>query len=359
MSTKEADINALRAHVALHHPLLTGAKGRAPQIHAAKGMAPLPPPELVTALGYFVLGDDAQLAALARDALETFPEGLLAAALQAAVPEAVLGCLCAELAEREAVMGLLLSNTRTPDWAIVAIAPHVSEMLAEIIAGNQERLLRSRLVVEALRQNKALPKSSRDRVFDFLVRAGRVYDDIPESMEAFARLSSTEVEKLAELVALPTVPELQQLMEERADDEVEETKRRSMTQVIARLNAAQKVVLALQGNRSARAILARDSNRMVCRMVAKNPRLTDSEVAALAGNRSVSEDLLREICLSAEFLKSYQVKKLLVYNPKTPPHVATRLLSVLQHKDIEAVSRSKDVTQHIVTQARRLVLRRK
>ena len=44
------------------------------------------------------------------------------------------------------------------------------------------------------------------------------------------------------------------------------------------MSAAQKIALALKGNREARTALIRDSNRMISASVLKNPRITDREV---------------------------------------------------------------------------------
>ena len=64
---------------------------------------------------------------------------------------------------------------------------------------------------------------------------------------------------------------------------------------IVTMAVAEKVKLALRGNQDALQILIRDSNKMIRRCVLQNPRLTDSEVVAVAGNRSSDDESLRFI----------------------------------------------------------------
>ena len=118
---------------------------------------------------------------------------------------------------------------------------------------------------------------------------------------------------------------------------------------------AQKVALALKGNREARTILIRDSNRLVAGATIRSPRITEPEVVAAAQSRSVSDDVIRAIASSKEMLRSYGVKFALVNNPKTPVPIAMRLLTLLRSSDIKAVSKSRNVSTAVSRQAKRLL----
>src|SRR5262245_60799760 len=86
---------------------------------------------------------------------------------------------------------------------------------------------------------------------------------------------------------------------------------RSLYAQIVTMGVAEKVKLALRGNQDARLILIRDSNKLIRRCVLQNPRLTDGEVAAVAGNRSSDDESLRFIADNREWSRNYEVRKAL------------------------------------------------
>jgi len=58
----------------------------------------------------------------------------------------------------------------------------------------------------------------------------------------------------------------------------------SMYRRILEMNVPDKVKLATMGNREARSLLIRDSNRIVMQAVLNSPRLTEEEVINFAAN---------------------------------------------------------------------------
>jgi hypothetical protein len=291
------------------------------------------------------------------------------------------------LVGRDGPLEKLVLARGTPDSVVALVAATASEKIAEIIANDQERLLRSHAVVGGLRTNPQLLRSSLDRVFDFLVRAGVIYDDFSESSEALARLSSTDFEQAVAKVELP--PEVAMLLEtgpaaaapasvtaaEAAPaDQVGETtpdaiaevldanipqeekeKRVPIMKLVAGLNIAQKVALAIRGNKEARSMLVRDSNRMVAVAAIRSPRITESEVKSVATSRTVHDDVIRIIANSRELSRSYSVKLALASNPKTPLPMAMKLLPLLRESDIKVMAKSKSISAAIAAQARRMV----
>ncbi len=133
---------------------------------------------------------------------------------------------------------------------------------------------------------------------------------------------------------------------------------RSLFAQIVLMTVAEKVKLALRGNQDARNILIRDANKLIRRCVLKNPRITDGEVAALAGNKSIDEDLLRMIGEQREWVQKYEVRKALTMNPKTPTMLAMRFVGTLLERDLRLIARSKNVRDAVASQARRLVTMR-
>lgn len=133
---------------------------------------------------------------------------------------------------------------------------------------------------------------------------------------------------------------------------------KSLYAQIQSMTVIEKIKLALRGNKEARSLLLRDSNRMVQRFVLQNPRITDEEIVALVKNRGTDDDLLRLVAGNKEWTKNYQVKLGLVENPRTPLAIAMHLLPLLQERNIRGLAKSKNVPTAISAQAKRLILQK-
>ena len=131
---------------------------------------------------------------------------------------------------------------------------------------------------------------------------------------------------------------------------------RSLYAQILTMKIAEKLKLALRGNKDARSILIRDASKMIRRFVMHNPRISDTEVIAIARNRSSDEELLRIIVERREWMRNYQVRLALATNTQTPLAVALRQLPTLGERDLRMLAKSRNVPQTVVAQARRLLL---
>ena len=134
---------------------------------AARGMAPLPPRELFIVLCGLSVDSNEGLASAAAASLGKLPEDLLAPAFESDLPQAALTIATPHFKERETLLEKILLNQKTPDDVIASVAAGLSESLAEIVIGNQERCLRSPAIISEIRKNGALPRASLDRMFDF------------------------------------------------------------------------------------------------------------------------------------------------------------------------------------------------
>jgi len=325
---------------------------------AARGMAPLPPRELLIVLCGLSIDSDEALSAAATASLDKLPEDLLAPALETNLPTIALSIATQHLKNRELLLEKILLNQNTADDVIAGVAKNLSEPLAEIVIGNQQRCLRSEAIISEVRKNGAISRASLDRMFDFLVRSGVIYDEMPEFAQAMGRLSVSEMENFADRVELPS--EIGDFTEEAgADDEQEDGRRVPMLKLVAQLTAAQKVALALKGNREARTILIRDSNRVVASAAVRNPRLSEAEVLSAAQNRSLCDEVIRIISNSRDMARPYPVKLALVYNPKTPLAIALRFLNLLRASDLKNIGKSKGVPQAVAKQALRMAAKKK
>jgi len=122
------------------------------------------------------------------------------------------------------------------------------------------------------------------------------------------------------------------------------------------MGMAEKLKLALRGNKDARSILSRDGSKLIRRFVLQNPRISDAEVIAVARNRSADEDLVRAIAQRREWMRNYQVRLALATNPKTPLVIALKQVGTLDGRDLRTLAKSKNVPQAVAAQARRLLL---
>ena len=124
---------------------------------------------------------------------------------------------------------------------------------------------------------------------------------------------------------------------------------------VENLSTSEKIKLALRGNKEMRTRLIKDPNRMVALSVLKNPSITEDEVIKVTASRSVPEELLAEVAKNRQWLKNYRIRYNLVTNPKTPLHLALRLMGHLLDKDLKALARSKNIPSVLAMAARRMV----
>ncbi len=129
----------------------------------------------------------------------------------------------------------------------------------------------------------------------------------------------------------------------------------NLFQQVQQMKVSEKIQLALKGNKEARALLLKDSNKQVILAVLNSPRLTEQEVESIAQSKSVSEDILRVIANNRSWVKKYGIIVGLVNNPKTPVGVSLGFVKNLKPKDLSNLSRNKGVPEVIRTSAGRLL----
>lgn len=125
------------------------------------------------------------------------------------------------------------------------------------------------------------------------------------------------------------------------------------------MGIAEKIKMALSGDKEWRSILVKDANKLVSGGVIKNPRITEAEILALVKAGVQNDEIMRLICANKEWIKNYKIRKALVENPRTPVPNALRYLATLGEKDIAAYAKSKNISSVISTQAKRLMLNKK
>jgi phosphoribosyl-dephospho-CoA transferase len=126
---------------------------------------------------------------------------------------------------------------------------------------------------------------------------------------------------------------------------------KSLFQKIQSMSVSEKLDLARKAGKDARSILMRDSNKIVQLTVIASPKITESEVLIIAGNRQINDDVLRHIANKKEWMKNYQIKLALVNNPKTPLSIALRQVFYLNQRDLALLSKSRAVPRPIIIAA--------
>jgi len=181
----------------------------------------------------------------------------------------------------------------------------------------------------------------------FLARA-----DVPEEMrEFFAKRGVAPSEEAAAEADKPMVDTAEG--PEIADEEDDE---KSAMQRLQEMTVPQKMSRAMKGTREERAILVRDPNKLISVAVLSSPKLTGSEVEAIAKMSSVSEEILRIVSTNRNWMKSYVVVSALARNPKTPLPISMNLLNRLTEKDLKVLSTNRNVPEVLRTTARRKVV---
>jgi hypothetical protein len=133
----------------------------------------------------------------------------------------------------------------------------------------------------------------------------------------------------------------------------DDTDQLSVSQKIAKMTFTQRLKAASKGTREMRAILVRDTNKMIAAAVMSSPKLTEQEVESISRMASVSEDVLRMIAHNRAWMKSYKVVLGLVKNPKTPVALSMNLLQRVSAKDCGQIAVDRNVPEPLRIAARK------
>jgi hypothetical protein len=367
---------------------VAGAASPAPlKMMAARGMAPLPPAELVTALYQLAqVGEDAVKTAAYKTAAE-LPDPILSGALAQALDARVLDFFARRVMARGRVLEVVLLNKATSDETFVDLTRLLGEAELEMMAKNEERLLRAPAIIAGLYMNPKTRMSTAQRALELAVRNGVRVDGIPAFDEvakaigrvtpaevardddAFRRATEVAVDPAAQLQIVAVDQEeataLSKAEAERAEAEVlgegtpetqaeVEQKKKKLTD----LSVAGKIRVATLGNAFARAVLIRDTNKQVSMACIRSPAVSDGEVLTYAGNRSLDDEIIRYISSQRQWVRLYGVKVALCYNPKCPMGTTMRLLPHLNVRDLKGIARSKGIPSAVATAAKNMLAQR-
>jgi hypothetical protein len=382
--------------------------GTAPQgakMAAARGLLPLDQADMLEALVALRESEDEFIAHAAQETLASQePTTLLGIASSKEIAPSVLGYFATRSDVGREVHEAITLNARTPDEAMALLAGTTTDgALLELITVNQQRLIRAPAIIEAVINNPARTPEAERRVRETrreFFEKERGAQQIAEELRARGQTAAAEFMETAESVsgteltvddawliaqhievsdaeiddswlALERFEELlEESYEQRAANAeriIADTRnegkellpeRISLIRRVMMMTVKDRVKLGMKGDREARSILIRDSNRVVAAAVIHNPRITDQEVENIASMRTVSDEVLRIIAMNRAWARSYTIIFNLARNPRTPVPTAINILPRIHSKDLQHITQNRNVSEAVRRQAARLVATR-
>ncbi len=325
--------------------LLPEGKKETKMMIAAGGL-PMPPAVLIEALRVLSSDPDLEVRQKSTETVQKMPENILLNIAQTQKIPDTLNYLAKIHIGNEKILEKILINANTDDETVYFLAMNVSERLTTLIVNNQVRILRTPKIAEQLKKNPHMLQSEMDKLLSFLRMNGVVLEG--ESAE----LSLAEIEAILQTDfgddAIPV-----EFLED-SQDTTPEKMRQSVYQYIQTIKTGQKIKLALKGNKEARNILIKESNKVISSAVVKNPRITDSEILNICQNRSINDEILRLVCQKPEWVKHYSIQAALANNPKTPFQLGLRFTRMLTANDLKKLSKNKNAPSQLQKTAKEL-----
>lgn len=365
-------------------------------------MLPLPQADLLEVLVHLRTDGDQKVAEAAEATLaDQNADDLLNVAKANDTAPAVLRYLASLASADHSLYEAIAKHTRTPDEAVVALSRTTTDSsLLDLIALNQQRLIRSPAIIDAILANPARSAEADRRVKETqreFFEKERGARQIADELRARGKAAAAEFFEAAELKTATgemsvddawVIAQHIEVSDADIDDSwlarefIEEMlvetpeqvavnaqavinaermeagdvspERISLIRRIMFMTVKDRVKLALKGDREARGILIRDSNKVVASGVIHNPRLTDQEVENIAAMRTVSDEVLRLVGMNRAWARSYPIIHNLARNPRTPLATAIQILPRIRSKDLKSISQNRNVSEAVRRQAYRL-----
>ena len=225
-----------------------------------------------------------------------------------------------------------------------ALAPRAQEQLALLV------LLSDDPDPEIARATHAtLDALPVEAVRNFLARA-----DVPDEMRQF--FAARGIEPAPGLIdpidlALADEPLLDALAELPEEPGPADPEHKSLSS----LSVLERMKLAMKGSREQRAVLVRDSNKLVAAAVLSSPKVNEAEIEAFTKMGNVSEDVLRVIGQNRSWTKNYGVILGLCKHPKTPPAIAMSFVQRLNEKDLKALTTDRNAKEGLRILAKKMI----
>src|SRR5712691_4144205 len=295
--------------------ILDGTVPQQARLAAASGLLPLSQSDLLEVLVALRRSEDSEIAAAAETTLESQnPQDLLGSARSDETSPAVLDYLATFAKGDRQIHEAVILNKKTSDQSVAALASKTSDSsLLELIAMNQQRLVRFPTIIDAILANSdrsaEAERRARETKREFFEKE-RGAQQIAQELRARGKSAAAEFFESADLTTGLSIEDAWLIAEhievsdadldtswlpsERYEELLAETpeehaanfkrviefeklelgelpaERVTLISRIMFMNARDRMKLAMKGDREARSILIRDSNRVVAAAVIHN-----------------------------------------------------------------------------------------
>jgi hypothetical protein len=395
--------------------IISGVAPRPARIAAAKGTLPLPLVDFLEVLAFLSSDEDGEIAESARETFRSQPTGnLLTVVATETIPTRVLSFVAENDSFDRKVYESVISNVKTPDESILKLAQKTDDAnLLELVTVNQQRLIRTPEILDAVSANPAATAEASRRVQETrqeFFEKQRGAQQVAAELRANGNDAAAEFIEKAEFAAglneaateadrdgftfedMLAIAEHIEVPDSEIDDswlafdlieelyeENEEHRRAAADKIISQalldeniapdrvallrrilmMPIKDRVKLAMKGDREARNVLVRDPNKIVAQAVLSNPRITENEVEKISAMRTVPNEVLRQIENNRQWTRNYLIIHNLVRNPRTPLPTVLHLLPRILTKDMQAISNNRNVSEAVRKQAFRLLSTRR
>lgn len=375
----------------MSHPLaeriLAGGVPLAARQAAARGALPIPREDLIELWVFLRSDEDPEVRMACKESLASVAEAEWLELLPShPFRSEVLEFSLLVLGRNPKVLDAALRNRDAPTQIVEKVAGQASGAALDTILDNQTRLLQAPGILAAMLANPSITTAQVRRIYDIAEQFFRDDPDITTALatrfnlkigSAGGAFKAQELEQVAPPPPQPipteaaeaqpfpeevegVVPEplsegevIPQALVDGAVLTAQQTE--TLYQQILHMNIPKKVELALKGNKEARGVLIRDSNKTVQIAVVSSPKVTAEEAETIARMRHLPEEVFRKMALQKNLVKKYSVIKTLAFNPKVPYLLAVSYVKRLNDMDLKFIAKDKGVSEIVRREAKRLL----
>jgi len=356
----------------------------------AKGVLPMKPSQLAMFTYMLIADQEPAIAKAAEDNFVRLPPSMVEPLLSGRISGKVLAYaarIWIDNPDYHDVVSAVVRNSITSQYTIEHLIRHGSAGLLEVIADNQARLQKNPELIYAFAENPAVMVPTISRVLEFARRQHLIpARDEQKIIDQVVNRKSETRDRVGGVLQEPAQDSLPKdtlgepvfpnnLIEEGQQETIEDVlkqrdaerrgevrdaktieeeieKKLDIREQIKKMTVSEKLRLAKRGNMEARNILVFDAVPLVAKNVLASPRVTKTEIERWAAMKILDPEILMEIVKNAEYMKNYQTRLNLVYNPKVPIAAIIKIMGTLMEKDIKNISKSKAVPNAVANIAR-------
>lgn len=317
---------------------------------AAEGLLPLPPERLVELQVELTETADEEVADLARQSLAEMDPRLITPILARGESEAVLHYF-AEHSEHSLLLETIVRLKDVSRKLLAEMAERVPPDLQEILILRQDAILEEPRILDALESNPDLRPAVKRRIAEYRDHL------FPKQRPAEPEPSAEEEEEEVHATAQEVAAAIEAAQEAPAEGEIDEETGLSEGQ-IRTLPIPVRLQLSRGASKTLRDVLIQDGNPQVATSALKHNSWSDGEIERIARMRTVSEEVLDMIGRSKRWMRKYSVVLALAKNPRTPIHIAVRLVPRLAVRDLRLLRMDRNVSEAVRSNANRLFMQK-